>query len=307
MSEGAGVTSDLSLVVQLEQEGLEMVRIPRLVRLGAVAAVAAALMVACGGDDENGLTVRSQVVSDTTTQDIQLLTPETQGNWPVVLALHGMSGKGEDMVELGTRLAHAGAVVFAPSYNTDITTTEGLARTSDDLVCSYQLARRTATEHGGDLTQPFTVVGWSLGADLAMLGGLQGSGENTSTRCPGDVPRPDVVVGLSGCYYEFEGTPVTWFDDVSTWGNKSAHIYLTDGDRDDVCPAWQTEKFATALRAAGYQVDVVQLHDANHFAPVFHDLRGDQWQVITDDPAGDQAVKTILDAMTGAGANLTRG
>ena len=172
---------------------------------------------------------------------------------------------------LGSR--DAGAVVFAPSYNTDITTTEGLARTSDDLVCSYQLARRTATEYGGDLTQPFTVVGWSLGADLAMLGGLQGSGENTSTRCPGDVPRPDVVVGLSGCYYEFEGTPVTWFDDVSSWGNKSAHIYLTDGDRDDVCPAWQTERFATALRAAGYQVDVVQLHDANHFAPVFHDLR----------------------------------
>ena len=71
-----------------------MVRIPRFVRLGAVAAVVAALMVACGGDDENGLTVRSQVVSDTTTQDIQLLTPETQGNWPVVLALHGLERQG---------------------------------------------------------------------------------------------------------------------------------------------------------------------------------------------------------------------
>jgi hypothetical protein len=122
-------------------------------------------------------------------------------------------------------------------------------------------------------------------------------GETDDGRCPGQVPRPDVVVGLSGCYYEFEGKPVTWFDDVTSWGNKSADIYLVDGDRDAVCPAWQTEELAGALRDAGYHVELVQLDAANHYAPVFHDMRNGQWQVITDDPAGQQTVQVIVDAV----------
>jgi dienelactone hydrolase len=168
-----------------------------------------------------------------------------------------------------------------------------------------RLARRTAPQLGGDLTQPVTVVGWSLGADLALLGGLEGSGENTSARCPGEAPRPDVVVGLSGCYYEFDGKPVTWFDDVSNWGNKTADIYLVDGDDDTVCPAWQTEKLTTSLRAAGYDVELVELEAANHFAPVFHDVRDGTWQVITDDPAGERAVDTIADAIAAARADTS--
>jgi dienelactone hydrolase len=232
-----------------------------------------------------------------------VLAPEAKGTWPVVVALHGIRGSGQDMVELGTRLARAGAVVFAPTYSTDLTTEQGFVRAADDIVCAYQLARRTAPAYRGDLTQPVTVVGWSLGADFVLLGSLQGSGENSSGRCPGEVPPPDVVVGLSGCYYEFEGKPVTWFADITNWGNKSAHIYLIDGSRDAVCPAWQTEKLAASLRAAGYTVEVVELDGANHFAPVFHDLRDGRWQVIMEDPAGEQAVNTIIAAITAARAN----
>lgn len=83
-------------------------------------------------------------------------------------------------------------------------------------------------------------------------------------------------------------------------GNKSADIYLVDGDRDATCPAWQTEKLAGALRNAGYQVEHVQLDDANHSAPVFHDIRNGPWQVITDDPAGQQTVQVIVDAVAAA-------
>ena len=203
-----------------------------------------------------------------------------------------------------TRLAHAGAVVFAPSYNTDITTTEGFARTSDDLAGPVPAGPPYCYRAWGRPHQPFTVVGWSLGADLAMLGGLQGSGENTSTRCPGNLPRPDVVVGLSGCYYEFEGTPVTWFDDVSSWGNKSAHIYygrrprrrvpgLADGEVRHGA-SWSR---ATRLMSSGSTMPTTSPRSSTICA-------WNERQVITDDPAGDQAVKTILDAMTGAGANL---
>jgi dipeptidyl aminopeptidase/acylaminoacyl peptidase len=63
-----------------------------------------------------------------------------------------------------------------------------------------------------------------------------------------------------------EGRAVTWFDDITDWGNKSADIYLLDGDEDAVCPAWQTEQLAASLRATGYNVELVELHGANHFA-----------------------------------------
>jgi len=298
----AGETAASSRVTQPEaREDALMARILRLVAAGTVALAAAASTSACGGNDDNSMTVTTEVISDPTTQSIQVLAPETKGSWPVVLMLHGLNGKGEDMVELGSRIARAGALVYAPSYNTDLSTPEGFARTSEDLVCAYQLALRTAADHGGDVTKPLTIVGWSLGADLAMLGAL-GSGENESTRCPGDLTRPRVVIGLSGCYYEFDSNPVTWFDDLNGWGNKTARVYMTNGDRDTVCPAWQTDKLTTSLRGAGYQVEVVPLKNANHFAPVFHDLQGEDWRVISKNPPGDAVVATILDAMTTAGA-----
>jgi hypothetical protein len=54
------------------------------------------------------------------------------------------------------------------------------------------------------------------------------------------------------------------------------------------------------FRTEGYDVAVTQLSSANHGAPIFHDERDGQWQVITDDPAGEQAVEVILDAITTA-------
>jgi len=268
--------------------------------MASAAVVAAALLVACGSGSgrSSGLPVSTTVVSDPNTQDIRVVQPQTKGTWPVVLALHGFRGSGEDMVELGTRLARAGTVVFAPTYRTDVTTADGLANAGDDISCAYQLARRTAAEHGGDLSRPLTAVGWSLGADLAVLGSLQAaSGGTGSELCPGQAPRPDIVVGVSGCYYEFEGQPVTWFDDVTSFGNKDIDVYLLAGDQDTTCPAWQSEKLASELRAAGHHVELVQLHSANHYAPVFHDLRNGDWQVITNDPAGEQTVQAILDAI----------
>jgi dienelactone hydrolase len=278
--------------------------IPRFVRFAMVASLAT-VAVACGGRGDDGLTVASQIVSDPTTPDMRVLAPDGEGPWPVVLALHGFGGTGQDMVELGTRLAKAGVVVFVPTYNTDLSTPEGLTRASDDLVCAYQLARRIAPEYGGDVSQPVTAVGWSLGADLAVLGGLGPPTDSSTGRCPGELPRPAVVVALSGCYYEFEDNPVTWFDDLTGWTNKSADVHLVDGDNDTTCPASQTERLATSLRTEGYDVAVTRLSSANHGAPIFHDERDGQWQVITDDPAGEQAVEIILDAITTAGGTTS--
>ena len=112
---------------------------------------------------------------------LRVLAPDGKGPWPVVVALHGYGGTGRDMVELATRVARAGAVVFAPTYHTDLRTAQGLVR-ARDISCAYRIALRSARRYGGDLSQPITVVGWSLGADLSVLGALL---------TPVSIPAPD--------------------------------------------------------------------------------------------------------------------
>ena len=51
------------------------------------------------------------------------------------------------------------------------------------------------------------------------------------------------------------------------------------------------------LRSAGYDVDLVMIQGASHYAPVFHDLQDGQFVVVADDPAGEQTVEVILDAI----------
>ena len=69
------------------------------------------------------------------------------------------------------------------------------------------------------------------------------------------------------------------------------------GDNDTTCPAAQTDKLAGSLRAEGYDVAVTHLRSAKHGAPIFHDERDGRWQVLTDDPAGEQTVEVIRDAI----------
>ena len=49
--------------------------------------------------------------------------------------------------------------------------------------------------------------------------------------CFADVPRADVIVAISGCYYEFEGKKFEF--DTSNFGNKNAE-HLIAGEDDDL-------------------------------------------------------------------------
>ncbi len=270
----------------------------RCVRLGTALACALFATASCGSDDSgSAVAVTSTVVSDASTQDIHVFSPDAAGTWPVVMAFHGINGTGEDMSELSSRLARGGTVVFAPTYRTDLSTPEGNQNAARDVECGYRLATTDASDYGGDLSQPITFVGWSLGATAVITGGLTNtiSPSGTMTACGGEVPRGDVIVAIDGCYYEFEGNKFDF--DPSGFGNKDADVILIAGKDDTTCAAWQSEKAADALRAAGYHVDLVLLDGANHYAPVFHDVVDGQFVVISDDPPGDQTVKVILDAI----------
>jgi dienelactone hydrolase len=201
------------------------------------------------------------------------------------------------MAEIATRLAGEGLVVFAPTVRTDLSTQAGTLAAVLEAECGYRFARSIAAEHGGDLDQPLTFVGWSLGASFVLQGGLteeiDPSGEFVS--CFTEVPRADVIVAVSGCHYEFEDA--TFDFDPSGWANSDADVVLLAGDEDTICASWQSEDARDELRSNGYDVDLTILEGANHFAPIFHDLVDGEWVVLADAPAGEQTVQVILDSI----------
>jgi dienelactone hydrolase len=283
-----------------------MASIGRRIRVVEVTACVGLLAAACGGGAADrgdpaggGLEVSSQVVEHETTQDVWVFAPDAAGTWPVVVAMHGLDGNGEDMAEIATRLAAEGFVVFAPTYRTDLSTQEGIEQGGRDVECAYRFARSVAADYGGDLARPVTFVGWSLGASAALALGLtepiDPAGE---LACFGEVPRPDVVVAISGCHYEHDGVAADMID-PSGWGNTDAAIQLVAGEDDTTCAAWQSEDAAAEIRSAGYDVDLVTLQGANHYGPVFHDVVDGRFVVVPDEPVGEQTVEVILDAIDG--------
>jgi dienelactone hydrolase len=271
----------------------------RSISLTVAVLVGGLLMSSCGGDsgsEDGGFHVTSEVVSHEATKDMLVVAPDAEGRWPVIVAFHGIGGTGQDMAEIATRLAREGSVVFAPTYGTDITTQEGIDRAAVDAECGYRFARSIAAEYGGDLDQPVTFVGWSLGASTALGIGLTEEIDPTGefVSCFGHVPRPDIIVAISGCHYE--GGQLD-FVDTEAWGNKEADIVLLAGEKDTNCPPWETEDAAAEMRSAGYEVNLSMLDGADHFAPVFHDLQDGQFVVVANDPAGERTVEVILDAI----------
>jgi dienelactone hydrolase len=238
----------------------------------------------------------TEAVSNETTAEMLVFAPEDEGPWPVIVAYHGVDGTAQDMAELGTRLAEEGSVVFAPTYSTDLTTMEGAMQAAIDAECGHRFARRLAARYGADLNQPVTFVGWSLGASAALGIGLDAnmdpSGEVIS--CFDQVPRPDIVVAVSGCHYE--GGEVDLVG-TESWENKDADVILLAGEKDANCPPQQTKDAATEMRSAGYGVRLEMLPGANHFEPVFHALDGDKMVDAPDNPTGERVVEVVMDAI----------
>ena len=205
-----------------------MATTPRFLRVTTLGVMAATWAIArdASGSNEREFTVSApRVISSPTNQEIHVVAPDAKGTWPVVFALHGLRGTGDDMVELGTRLASTGAVVFAPTYNTDLTTADGLAQATDDIVCALPV----------------------------------GSQDRPRAR-----RRPD----------------------------PTGHRRRLVGSEPRASRSWEASK-----GRAENHVELIELPAANHFAPIFHDLQHGRWQVITGDPAGDQVVSTIVDAI----------
>ena len=170
----------------------------------------------------------SDLVSHETTREISVWSPDGTGPWPVVYALHGLGGHHTELAELATQLASNGILVFSAQHSAP-----DWAATQQNVECGYRFVRTIAEDHGGDLDLPVTFLGFSVGATLALEHGLSeeayGS-EGLFTGCFDGAPRPDVIVPISGCHYEFAGTRFPF--ESTGWTNLDAHLVLIAGEQD---------------------------------------------------------------------------
>lgn len=277
----------VGMSVSLDDRGVNESR-PGVALLAAIALLVA-LLSACGDGGPTRYEVTSSVIKGPTGQDVLVFAPDADGSWPVVFALHGVNGRAENLAGLGTALAREGLVVFAPTYRTDLSTEAGLVQLVADAECGYRMARDVAGDYGGDLGQPLTFVGWSLGATFALQGGLDTEVDPTGQYldCGPEVPRADAVVAISGCHYEYQDRPWTFLDPAE-WTNKEARVVVVAGGKDPVCMPWQSERAVDQLRSSGFDPRLIIIEGADHAAPIH------------PDDAGEQTVRAILDVIAEA-------
>ena len=252
-------------------------------------------LAACAGDGGSGppYDVSSRVVRDELTQDIRVWAPAGGGKWPVVFAVPGISGHKSDFDRVGPALARRGVAVFASDYRTNGTADQ----MNRDLQCGYRFVRSVANQYGGDLTQPVTGLGYSFGA-TPVIGALQdklSDPRGSEEDCLLGVPLPDVVAGVNGCYYAWQGHPQAF--PVGMLDRRDAKVLLVAAEADQTCPAWQSSKAAGALKDAGFDTSLVTIAGANHYAPVFHDVVDGEWVTVPNASAGQTTVQAVLDAI----------
>ena len=259
--------------------------------------------VASTSAQDGAYEILTDIVRHETTEDIHVWAPEGEGPFPIVYAIHGSADLvGGDWDVIGTALAQHGVVVFAPDYHATDRFTGRWDRISSEMECSYRFAHEVAADFGGDVEQPIAFIGHSLGATLALTGGLDLAGGylapgGTFNECFAGVPRADVIIGLAGCHYEAPQEGLAFDFDPQIYDDTDATIVLVGGENDEVCPAWQSKDAAEALTAVGHRATAVEIPDATHFSLIGHEVVDGEWVTLADGPAPAQVVQVTLDSI----------
>lgn len=259
-------------------------------------------MASCGAES---FEVMTTVVSHESTREISVWSPEAEGPWPIVVAIHGGELDRKDLAVTAEELASRGAVVFAADWQPQ--------SIEQDLECGTRYALSVAEEYGGDLDQPFTFIGHSAGGIAALEGGLNEAAyghEGSYQACLTGRSMPDVIVAISGCYYE-DPDGRTYPYDISRYANDDADLVLIAGKEDQICEPWQSQDAAETFRSGGYTVELIEIEGGNHNTVIFHDCQGraegepswcvgDERLTLADNPAGLEVVEIIFEAIQAA-------
>ena len=208
---------------------------------------------------------------------------------PAVVHVHGggmWTGSRADMADPARQLARAGYVAFAVDYRL-VDAAAGRHRWPaqlDDVQRAVRWVRANAARYGVDPGR-VGAYGWSAGGQLAALLGTRDTRAETDPALADWPSRVECVVALAGdvdlaaytrppALHEvvalLGGTPAEVperYRDASSlsWIDaRTAPFLVVHGARDDVVPVGQSRRLVSALRAAGVEVEYVELPDASH-------------------------------------------
>jgi acetyl esterase/lipase len=207
---------------------------------------------------------------------------------PAVVLIHGggmWTGSRAHMELPAQQLARAGYVAFSVDYRL-VDAATGRHRWPaqlDDVQRAVRWVRAHAADYGID---PMRVgaYGWSAGGQLASLLGTRDTRDAAAPLASypsrvacvvdlaGDVDLatytqppalPEVIALLGGTLQEVperyrDASPLSWID------GRTAPFLVVHGDQDDVVPIEQSRRLVAALRAAGVDVQHVELAGASH-------------------------------------------
>ena len=206
---------------------------------------------------------------------LDVFSPVTAGNWPVVIVLHGGGSTKNSMYDLARAIAGLGAVVFAPSYDT----MSGPENFAVDVACAVRFGRAHASQYGGK-DDRVIVVGTSLGGmagALMMFAGDQFKGDCLTKK---GSALPDAEISLDGGFDPIPYAPAETCQsepevclkmDPFTYVNRQpirsgVRFVLIVGDFSDA--QRDSQAFRDALQAAGYDVSLTQIPGVDHYEMV---------------------------------------
>ena len=250
----------------------------------------------------DGAVLITNDVPFTSLLNLDVLAPETPGNYPVVVVFHGggwVGGSPDDIAPLAEAIAEAGAVVFNAPYRLALRG-GGYPMTFEDASCAVRFAREYAAEFGGN-PGFVTVVGYSAGAHIGAITALAGDSYTGDCAVQSGSALPDGFVGVAGPYDTdlldplmgvFFGTDRS--EDVASWDDGNPHNHLGEnpnlivrlihGELDLVAPVEFSIFLDDDLAGAGYDVELTVVKDGTHTSVV--DPR-------VDGTAAIEAVKAI--------------
>jgi acetyl esterase/lipase len=212
----------------------------------------------------------------TSVELLDVYSPSTVGNWPIVVVFHGAGDAKWTVGDLAAAIAEQGAVVFAPTLHTDKPGgSNKVSGGAEDAACAVRFARVHVSEFGGD-NHRVIVVGTSLGGLMAALMTLAGDEFYGDCLTQEGSALPDAFVGLDGGYDPIPYIPqgvlkaapddCLKFDPFYHIGQKpkreGIQFIMLVGTYE--IAQSNAQAFRDALEAAGYDVTLAQIPGVDH-------------------------------------------
>jgi acetyl esterase/lipase len=141
-------------------------------------------------------------IAYTSEQKMDIYSPITPGDWPIVVVLHGGGSTKSEVQGISQAIAQRGAVVFAPQYRSSepILPSDTITQGPEDAACAVRFARAKAAGYGTKPTPRLILVGHSGGGAIGMTVMLAGDDFKGDCLINEGSALPDAFVGLDVPY-----------------------------------------------------------------------------------------------------------